>query len=228
MCTVSDYHEQGMFNVSLSECDELWHISSGNLSSYIEKQRAKREPIDEQVSRGVCSLVKRLFDALIYLQLLKMWVGQLAEGLCHAHTNEQLHRNLKPNNVLLSSSSSVLLGMFSCTYSQAVSEGYLQPGNKANMYCPTLMQGIAHTTLPSSIEFLQETLQCQLPWTTWWRSQRREEVDNPFHSACVYGLQMSIWLLKGLCGGCLQRSWLVGRGEEEVRNQMCGHLDVCY
>lgn len=55
-----------------------------------------------------------------YLQLLKKWAGQLAEGLCHAHTKEQLHRNLKPNNILLSSSATLLLGMSLLVYTHVL------------------------------------------------------------------------------------------------------------
>ena len=46
-----------------------------------------------------------------YLQLLKKWVGQLVEGLNHAHSNDVLHCNIKPNNILLSSPNSLVLGM---------------------------------------------------------------------------------------------------------------------
>ncbi|CAI8008731.1 Serine/threonine kinase-like domain-containing protein STKLD1 [Geodia barretti] len=64
----------------------------GSLSSFIEAQREKKGSIDEEV--------------------LKNWTAQLVEGLCHSHSLDLLHRNIKLSNIFLSSPTSLLLGDF--------------------------------------------------------------------------------------------------------------------
>ena len=51
---------------------------------------------------------------------------QLVEGLGHAHSNDLLHRDLKPSNILLSSPTSLLLGMMA---------QYDSLGEKGSMFC---------------------------------------------------------------------------------------------
>lgn len=71
-------------------CTVTRYQELGNLTSYIENQRSKNEAVDEQ--------------------LLIEWMRQLASAIDHAHSNQILHRNIKPTNIFLSSSTTLLLG----------------------------------------------------------------------------------------------------------------------
>ena len=54
LCIASDYHELGKRETSLKYFQRCFVVfsstPSGNLGSFIDKQRAKKEPLDEQVS----------------------------------------------------------------------------------------------------------------------------------------------------------------------------------
>lgn len=81
----------------------------GNLTSYIENQRSKNEAVDEQVNNFHFQF--ELYYMCIFItQLLIEWMRQLASAIDHAHSNQILHRNIKPTNIFLSSSTTLLLG----------------------------------------------------------------------------------------------------------------------